>query len=573
MPLPTPEEMSDRTKTNAQMREMMAQMAEDVVSKNDVDANPLFKPKILQANSDLNSLDITGYFLVNAQASTIQNLPMNGNGYGFQSVDSLGNKTQWWINEPTNTFYYRAKWNGVWSPNWEKIEKSANLQKSKIRISSGTATTSNFTEQGFYAIAADVTITDIPADNPVGASEFLLEVTTPSEGSTTRIHRLIRTSGSLIGLSWIRRLTVDASGTATSIGAWSWGAVLGDGQIISSNLSKSFRYKGSYTAAEISAYLDDGLYTHIQATDRPAFASNTTGYVENINFSNDNFVFQKWITHNQPNEQAIRVVRGTQTPVGKGDWFPLGGSGASSHFAGKKIVCFGDSITEFGTYPQQIGTRLGASGYNVGFGGCRWAKHTNALYDPFSMYRVADYIATENLTGLMDAAIALRDSAQADDNTAAVTRLQSLDFSTVDYVTIFYGTNDFSGPNPIGTDSDTTGDTVKGAINLTLDKLLTKYPNLKIVLITPIWRARMLTGDGLESDSNPNSLGLYLRDYVEAIKDMGTKYHVPVLDLYNTSGINKYTKAQYISSDGLHLNAAGDTHLANLIAAKLSSTY
>ena len=118
-----------------------------------------------------------------------------------------------------------------------------------------------------------------------------------------------------------------------------------------------------------------------------------------------------------------------------------------------------------------------------------------------------------------------------------------------------------------------TGDTVKGAINLTLDKLLTKYPNMKLLLVTPIWRARQVNGDGLESDANPNSLGLYLRDYVEAIKDMGKKYHVPVLDLYNNSGISKYTKNLYLSSDELHPNTVGYTHLANLISAKLSSTY
>jgi len=122
-------------------------------------------------------------------------------------------------------------------------------------------------------------------------------------------------------------------------------------------------------------------------------------------------------------------------------------------------------------------------------------------------------------------------------------------------------------------DADATGDTFKGAINLSLDKLMTRYPNLKILLVTPVWRSRQVNGDDLESDNNPNSLGLYLRDYVEAIKDMGKKYHVPVLDLYNTSGINKYTKELYLSSDGLHPNSTGYTHLANLIAAKLSSTY
>ncbi|MNE05758.1 GDSL-like Lipase/Acylhydrolase [compost metagenome] len=170
-------------------------------------------------------------------------------------------------------------------------------------------------------------------------------------------------------------------------------------------------------------------------------------------------------------------------------------------------------------------------------------------------------------------AIALRDSVFADDNTAAVTRLQSSDLGTVDYVTIFYGTNDFQGLIPIGTDTDATGDTFKGAINLSLDKLLTKHPNLKILLVTPIWRARQVSGDSLESDNNPNSLGLYLRDYVEAIKDMGKKYHIPVLDLYKTSGISKYTKNLYLSADELHPNTVGYTHLANLIAAKLSSTY
>ncbi|MNT89691.1 hypothetical protein D3C72_2304660 [compost metagenome] len=56
---------------------------------------------------------------------------------------------------------------------------------------------------------------------------------------------------------------------------------------------------------------------------------------------------------------------------GTGEWVSQNSSGGNSQFSGKKIVCFGDSITEFGTYPTQMANRLGATGYNIGFGGCR----------------------------------------------------------------------------------------------------------------------------------------------------------------------------------------------------------
>lgn len=747
MPLPTAAEIRDRTKKNSEMREMLAQLVE----------YEYLKPKILLANSDLNNISSDGFFLVNAQASTIQNLPIAGLGFGFQSTDNLGNKTQWWFNLPTSNYSFRTKWNGEWKawstvPNleqvpiaqsvpagvtalsqitkvgiypisssssfsdfpsdalsgetyyltveahisgyrmqylrcasgsklgqqWERqitlstgaannwrfysglhdkqilpsnlsdsfrykgqytsvkiedyladglytfvtptdapagasgttglvdvqnwyagtfvLQKWTTLSKlnevfsrqisssgvsewvsASIPLSgnlSGSVTLASYESDGTYTFTTSAVISDLPVDAPTGQT-FTMKVEPFLAGRRFKLQRLRCNSGSAYtGLKWERQLDTQNH----TVTAWVNDSRLHAGQVLPENLNKSFRYKGTFTSVDISTLHDDGLYTLITPTDAPSGASSTSGLLDVKNWYASTFIIQTWTTAsiNKVNEIFVRYLRPNTNPVQKGEWLPLGGSGAaSSIFAGKKVLCFGDSITEFGTYPQQIGSRLGATGYNVGFGGCRWAKHTNALYDPFSMYRVADYIATENLAGLMDAAIALRDSSQADDNTAQVARLQSLDFTTVDYVTIFYGTNDFAGgtPNPIGTESDTTGDTVKGAINLTLDKLLTKYPNLKIVLVTPIWRARQNTGDGLESDSNPNSLGLYLRDYVEAIKDMGKKYHLPVLDLYNTSGINKYTKNLYLSSDELHPNSAGYTHLANLIASKLSSTF
>lgn len=61
MPLPTAAEMRDRTKTNAQMREMMAQMADNVVSKETVDKKLSFVESLPEDNQFIRELYITGW--------------------------------------------------------------------------------------------------------------------------------------------------------------------------------------------------------------------------------------------------------------------------------------------------------------------------------------------------------------------------------------------------------------------------------------------------------------------------------------------------------------------------------
>ena len=68
---------------------------------------------------------------------------------------------------------------------------------------------------------------------------------------------------------------------------------------------------------------------------------------------------------------------------------------------GKTIANFGDSIFGNRRPPNDVSTALaeitGATVYNLGFGGCRMAKH-DTNWDPFSMYRLADSIATNDFT-------------------------------------------------------------------------------------------------------------------------------------------------------------------------------
>ena len=247
-------------------------------------------------------------------------------------------------------------------------------------------------------------------------------------------------------------------------------------------------------------------------------------------------------------------------------------------FAGKKLVCFGDSITEFKNYPDQVRNILGlAEAYNVGFGGCQMTAHNDVAYKEMCMYRLADYIATGNYTGLIDAANDLY-TRLSDDNRAIAARLAAIDFNTVDYITIFYGTNDWANkPGSLGlvTDKTSDGSTFLGSANYVVDRLQTAYPHLKIMFLSPIYRTRLVSGDNKNTDDYTNSSGEYMYQYVEGLQAVAKKNHVLCVDLYNESGINKYTAGLYLlpQPDGLHLSDTGATLIASKISAKMKANF
>lgn len=234
--------------------------------------------------------------------------------------------------------------------------------------------------------------------------------------------------------------------------------------------------------------------------------------------------------------------------------------------SGGKLVCFGDSITAFSNYPDRIADRLGfKSAVNVGFGGERMGQHPDPDHDKFSMYQLAEAIRTNNFSDQTAAAATLTQHAEA------LARLTAINWSEVSTVTIAYGTNDFGGDLPIGTSSDTTGATFRGAIKLTIERLLTAYPSLELVFVTPMWRQRQAAGDGKDATNYPNGIGEYLVEYVDAELDQATLYQIPVLDNYRTCGINLQTYSVYLD-DGLHARTEpGNELLAKRISAFLET--
>jgi lysophospholipase L1-like esterase len=142
---------------------------------------------------------------------------------------------------------------------------------------------------------------------------------------------------------------------------------------------------------------------------------------------------------------------------------------------------------------------------------------------------------------------------------------KTVDYTNVDLVTIFAGTNDFKLNIAIGTQGaigDTTfvNTTFYGAYRELIEYILSHKPTVKIVLITPIQR-----DNGGYDVNTTNTVSCKLIDYINAIKNIGQMYGIPVLDLYSQSGITKLT-LNTLTVDGLHPNDGGYIRIGNLIS-------
>lgn len=136
--------------------------------------------------------------------------------------------------------------------------------------------------------------------------------------------------------------------------------------------------------------------------------------------------------------------------------------------------------------------------------------------------------------------------------------------------TIAFGTNDFKQGVPLGTlgaATDTVFNTTTffGAFREAVKYILTSSPTIRLVLMTPLQRD--------QHDYNVdtvNTVGLKLRDYVNAVKLIGKMYGLPVCDLYSNSGITELTLSTY-TIDGLHPNDEGFKRIGEVLADTLTT--
>lgn len=236
----------------------------------------------------------------------------------------------------------------------------------------------------------------------------------------------------------------------------------------------------------------------------------------------------------------IKTVNG-KTLLGSGNInITAGNSNTSSYWAGKKMVCVGDSITAGSGTTQTY-----------------WSMLT-------------DLMELESMTGMGIGGSCV--SAQSDygtGNSPLISRYKNI--PEADLITIFMGTNDWGHETPLGTIDDTTDVSFYGALNVIIPGIMTLHPNARLIWITPMHRygfgTSKILGTAFTYDHVPNGRDCTLKDYVDAIKAVCERYSVPVIDLFSMSGLHPSIaahKSTYMP-DGLHPNKAGHEKMAYLI--------
>lgn len=212
---------------------------------------------------------------------------------------------------------------------------------------------------------------------------------------------------------------------------------------------------------------------------------------------------------------------------------------------GKKIAFLGDSITEGcgtsaieKTFWNVLAQQTGAECFGYGIGGTRIAPQQyleEGELDRYYATRVDDMIPD------------------------------------ADVVVVFGGTNDFGhGDAPFGRIDDMDERTFCGAYHALCRKLIARYPEAQLVILTPTHRDSEDSGPYNEKGFR---LSTNLAGYVDAIREIAAFYAIPVLDLFRVSGIQSRVpelKDRYIP-DGLHPNDAGHKRIADKLIGFLNA--
>lgn len=237
-------------------------------------------------------------------------------------------------------------------------------------------------------------------------------------------------------------------------------------------------------------------------------------------------------------------------------------------WAKKRVAYFGDSITD----PRNDGSKL---------------KYWNFLQDWLG---ITPYVYAVS-------------GRQWNDIPRQADKLHEEHGDSVDAILIFIGTNDYNNGVPLGQWYEERDeqvvyghrkpkalvdrkrcymkmdqDTYRGRINIALDKVKRMYPTKQIVLLTPIHRAQFHRSDTnwQITEDYTNQCGIYMEEYIDAVKEAGNIWAVPVIDMNAVSGLYPMMDehAQFFKdadADRLHPNDKGHERMARTLYYQLAT--
>lgn len=242
------------------------------------------------------------------------------------------------------------------------------------------------------------------------------------------------------------------------------------------------------------------------------------------------------------------------------------------------IVFLGDSLIGNYVYPfgviDVMEERLGVDIYNGALGGTCMSFYTGNVRESvhssqWSMVKLAQAIYAEDWTSQVTGASYsehYRESAGQvlDYFYERILHLSQIDFSKVDILIIEHGTNDYNCGQVLESEEDPLDiTTYAGALRTTIQLLTEKYPDLRIILVSPVYCEFVDANNAkcYETDFG----GGVLDDYVQMQKTVAKEFGVEWIDAYYGSGIWSDNIDIY-TYDKLHLTAEGKQLIGDLIA-------
>lgn len=136
-----------------------------------------------------------------------------------------------------------------------------------------------------------------------------------------------------------------------------------------------------------------------------------------------------------------------------------------------------------------------------------------------------------------------------------------INFSNLDIITLFGGTNDVGAGKNFGTPVSKDPNETLGALNLLIDYLKTQNPDAIIFLCSPIYSSK-------ENRTEKN-----MEELNQGLSEVAVLKGIEYVDMYHDFDINKDTSAEFLY-DGLHPNSLGmraiGERMKSVIEKKLS---
>ncbi|KQL38006.1 hypothetical protein AN960_13650 [Bacillus sp. FJAT-25509] len=211
-------------------------------------------------------------------------------------------------------------------------------------------------------------------------------------------------------------------------------------------------------------------------------------------------------------------------------------------YKSKKWISYGDSITSSNGWQPAVAERLGLTHVNRGIGGTTITENGSiAWIDKNGNYKGQPPQPQPN--GTTEILSSMCNSQRINATIPLDTQL----------LTIMGGTNDFGRGLPLGKGFPTNErpnldeSTFIGALCSMIEKIQTRLPNCRIILMTPVPRYH----NGKYEDKN--KVGYLTADYASAVKDVAAFYALPCIDLYSNVGWNRMN-GEYYLIDSMHPN-------------------